>query len=50
MGHWSADDGYQPFDEGTWRLEWSGDTAELLTLGIGSMPVSPERHEVSCRR
>lgn len=48
VGYWGADDGYRPFDFDTWSLEWKGRQAELVIRGDVNMPVSPERHELSC--
>lgn len=48
VGSWIADDGYRPFDFGTWSLKWQGSEAELVTRGERNMPVWPEQHELFC--
>lgn len=50
VGSWAADDGYRPFDNATWSLEWEGGHGELSTRGTVDQPVWPEKHELSCSR
>jgi len=48
VGGYVADDGYRPFDVGTCRLTWSGETAMLELWGDPNMPVSPAHQRLPC--
>jgi len=48
VGGYVADDGYRPFDFGTYRLTWSGETATLELWGDPDMPVSPAHQRLLC--
>jgi hypothetical protein len=44
-----ADDGYRPFDLGTFQLTWNGEEAVLHTWGDANAPVDPELHRFVCQ-
>ncbi|MGZ4627292.1 MAG: hypothetical protein ACXVYY_07485 [Oryzihumus sp.] len=48
VGGYVTDDGYRPFDFGTYRLTWSGETATLELWGDPNMPVSPAHQRLPC--
>ncbi|MDQ0620060.1 hypothetical protein [Arthrobacter globiformis] len=47
VSSWTADDGYEPIADGSYRLRWEADSGILRLMG-GIDPVWPAMHEVTC--